>query len=367
MQNITSIVITGGPGGGKSGLNGVRQRMEAHGYRVIIVPEIASEFFISGLTIGPNGLSNQRFQQAILQEQINREEHYKQLAAEMPGAKKLVIFYRGVMDCKAYMREREFVHMIHEMKYRIAQLRDERYAGIFHLESAAVGAKEWYTTANNPARKETPAQAAAKDMQTRQVWVGHPHLRIIKSSPDFNIKMQQLVLAIERLLGIPEPLEIEKKFLVKLRDIREFIHASHAVPVNIEQVYLKKKKNTRERIRKRSQDGYSIYYRSQKERIGPGINREIEARTDESLYKILLKYERDHSRDIIRKKRYCFLYDGQYFELDIVKNPKRHKGLALMELELDDMNQALHLPPYVEVIREVTNDIQFTNSSLAKK
>lgn len=367
MQKIWCVVVTGGPGGGKSAVGCIRERLAAYGYYIIIMPEIATEFFMSGFTISKCGLTNYAFQREIIDEQLTREDRYKKRIAQVPGNKKLLIFERGTMDGKAYLENDIFLRMIHQMGYRTAQLRDERYDGIFHLESAAVGAREFYTTTNNPARKETPEEAAARDLKTRQAWVGHPHLRIIKSNTDFNQKMEQFSLSIERLLGIPEPLEIERKLLVAYPNLDELVHRFGAVPVIIEQIYLQKKKGIRERIRRRTQDGYSIFYLTHKRHISDGVNHEIEIRINEATYTNMRKYERDHSRNIIRKERYCFLWDGQYFELDIFQQPKKYNRLALMEIELESRDQHITLPPFIKIIEEVTNDPHFANASLAKK
>ena len=42
-------------------------------------------------------------------------------------------------------------------------LRDQRYNAIFHLVTAADGAVQYYTLANNETRTEGPAQAIALD------------------------------------------------------------------------------------------------------------------------------------------------------------------------------------------------------------
>ena len=43
------------------------------------------------------------------------------------------------------------------------------------------------------------------------------------------------------------------------------------------------------------------------------------------------------------------------------------KGLAILEIELDDKDDTVELPPFLPVIKEVTDDKKFTNFSLADK
>ena len=57
-------------------------------------------------------------------------------------------------------------------------------------------------------------------------------------------------------------------------------------------------------------------------------------------------------------------FKNQYFEIDIYPfwNDK-----AIMEIELRDENQEYVLPSNITVIKEVTDDDEYKNSSLAKK
>jgi CYTH domain-containing protein len=41
--------------------------------------------------------------------------------------------------------------------------------------------------------------------------------------------------------------------------------------------------------------------------------------------------------------------------------------LAILELELKDKNQKIELPPFLDIIKEVTEDKSFNNFSLADK
>lgn len=366
MQEIHKIVATGGPGGGKSGLAPVRKHFEALGYRVVIVPEVATEFFMSGLEIEESGLTNEKFQEGVIREQIRREDRYTRLALDMSGEKKLLIFERGILDSICYIGEQAFTIIMNRLDRSIVQLRDERYDAVFHLESAAVGAPEFYTTANNPARKESCEEAADRDMRTRQAWVGHPHLRVIKSEADFNIKIHNLIHGIERVLGIPEPIEMEKKYLIALPNLERFIATCNPVAIKIEQAYLKPKKSIRQRIRKRGQDGYFTYYLTTKEPIGIGVNREIERRISYGDYHRRLEHSCDPTRELIRKTRYCFLWASQYFELDLIHQPERYENMVVLEIELDDISQKVTLPP-LNIYKEITGNQDFYNAALARK
>lgn len=367
MRDIPVLAVTGGPCSGKSSLDSIRRELEKKGFTVLIIPEVVTELFMSGVKIGKGGISNHMFQAMVLAEQRYKEKIYKRRAQLMPGRKKVIISERGAMDGKAYLGSKQFTHMIHDMGYQTPQLRDEPYTAVFHLVSAAIGAEKFYTTVNNPARKETREEAILLDIKTRHVWVGHPHLRVIDNSTDFEGKMKRLLRAIERSLGIPEPLEIEKKYLIKRPDFRLLKQEHGAVPVMIDQFFLNSNKRQTSRIRDCRQDGYSLYYQTEKQKISPGVRRETEKKIPRDLFEYKLSYERDSSRHMIRKKRHYFLWQNQYFELDLFLEPKQRRGLTLMEIELDEIGQHVALPPFIQVIADVTDDPGFTNASLAKR
>ena len=70
----------------------------------------------------------------------------------------------------------------------------------------------------------------------------------------------------------------------------------------------------------------------------------------------------DTTKRQIRKDRYCLTYDNQYFEIDIYPF---WDDKAIMEIELRDENEQIHFPGQLKVIREVTDDDNYKNASLA--
>ena len=70
----------------------------------------------------------------------------------------------------------------------------------------------------------------------------------------------------------------------------------------------------------------------------------------------------DTSKRQIRKDRYCLTYDNQYFEIDVYPfwNDK-----AIAEIELRDESIDVSFPKEIIVIKEVTDDETYKNSSLA--
>jgi CYTH domain-containing protein len=228
--------------------------------------------------------------------------------------------------------------------------------------TAADGAEEYYTHENNKARRETPEEARALDVRTQNVWCGHPHVKIIDNSTGFDLKMKRMIAAIARIVGIPVPLEIERKFL--LASVPDFIHELKNIQiVNIEQVYLKGVGEGQTRIRKRTaSDGSATYYYTVKTPTNTArIRYEKESRINAVEYVHLRSFQEEGTAPI-KKTRYCFIWKQQYFELDVFHTPS---GLVLLELELTEENDRVDLPHF-NILREVTEDPAYANSTLAQ-
>ena len=93
----------------------------------------------------------------------------------------------------------------------------QRYDAILHLVTAADGAESFYTLANNQTRTETPEQARGMDQRTLDCWTGHEHLYIVDNSTPFEEKIRRAVARISKLVGVPAPLAVTRKFLLKRR------------------------------------------------------------------------------------------------------------------------------------------------------
>lgn len=358
---ITKIVITGGPCAGKTtAMSWIQNAFTARGYAVLFVPETATELISGGVAPWTCG-TNTDYQKCQIQLQMEKERLFRQAAETMAKEKILIVCDRGAMDNKAYMSELEFSCVLRELHYDEVALRDN-YDAVFHLTTAAKGAEAFYTTANNTARTETPAQAAALDDKLIAAWTGHPHLRIIDNSTDFEEKMKRLIAEIAAFLGEPEPLEIERKYLIEYPDIAWLESTPNCRRIEIIQTYLRSQDGEEVRVRQRGMDGSYVYYKTVKRSIS-GLKRvEIERRLSKEEYLTLLM-EADTSRRQIRKTRYCLTYDNQYFEIDIYPF---WQDKAIVEIELSDETAEIRFPKQLNVIAEVTNDESYKNAFLAR-
>src|SRR5690606_32820851 len=115
------------------------------------------------------------------------------------------------------------------------------------------------------------------------------------------------------------PLEIERKFLLSAPPDFNHPALSQAVPIEIEQTYLHSPDPSVEvRVRRRAQAGQSAYFYTRKQRLPSGACVENEALIRPAEYLHLLA-ERDPDRTTIHKTRFCFAWEGRYFELDVIQ------------------------------------------------
>ncbi len=371
QPEIPRYVLTGGPCAGKTtALAMLRQKLTDRGITPFVVPEVATQIVASGVSF--SGVTDwNEFQKKVIQTQLAQEDIIESFAELQPGTRKILICDRGAMDGMAYVEPELFEAIVHDMDYRLIELRDKRYAGVFHLVTAADGAEAFYNF-DNPARHESAEEARALDKRTLAAWTGHEHLRIIgnrsmQGKPiSFAQKMEALLREFHHLLGLPVPLEIERKFLIVFDDSSTAnLAASGCMPraeIAIRQTYLESLDSGIERrVRERRQKGNSLYTYTEKEEVRPGTRIEKERVVSAREYLELLR-QGDQKRKEIVKRRISFEWLGQYLQLDRVSSPL---PLSLLEIELTEENDAVAIPPFLTAIKEVTEDPLYKNASIA--
>ena len=360
-MSITKIVITGGPCAGKTtALTWIQKHLEAMNYRVLFISETATELIRGGVAPWTCG-SNLDYQVSQCELQLAKEQAFEKAARTMKEEKILIVCDRGFMDNRAYMTDEEFEAVLSRIGGNEIELRDS-YDAVFHLVTAAKGAEDAYTLANNEARYETIQEASALDDRLIAAWTGHPHFRVIDNSMDFEEKLKHLIEEITSFLGEPVPYEIERKFLIEYPDLNWLDSHPSCRKVEMVQTYLVSEKGETRRVRQRGENGHYIYFETIKRPISGMKSAELERRISQHEYLSLLM-DADPERRPIRKTRYCLTYDNQYFEIDIY--PFWHRQ-ATVEIELRDESMGFHFPKELRIIREVTDDPAYKNSSLAR-
>jgi len=362
IEPVSMIVLTGGPCSGKSSsLAYLTERLSDNGFMVFVIPETATLITNSGIDRRKMNKSKQvvMYEEAILDMQLAFEETYQQTVTRIfPERKKIILLDRGIMDIKAFMPDDDFRAILKKKRLTEVRLRD-RYNGVIHLVTAAEGAPAFYTGENNSARIETPEEARIIDQKIRESWLGHPHFKIIDNSTDFEGKIARAFSAISHFLGLPAPLQISEKFLVK--NVRHEKLPTHQI-IHMEQMYLRSKnKNEEIRIRKRGQNRAYLYFLSRKTLV------EEEELITEQEYLNLTKLI-DPKTDVIEKERICFLWSNQYCELDTYTG--KYEGVIILKIEPvettgDSAN--MQIPPFIDIEDNITGNLYYNERSMAMK
>ena len=357
MKKFFNFVLTGGPCGGKStAINKIYQDLSERGYKVLIVPETATELINSGITV--NLVGNVRFQELLFYKQLKKEEMYRVVASEIKNDKVVIIYDRGLVDNKAYMTQNVYEGILKKFNTNESEIK-ARYDAVFHLVTAADGKEDFYTTKNNNARTETLEEARNLDKRCIEAWLGHDKLKIIDNSTDFDEKISRLLNEIHFVIGDPLPVEIERKFLIKKPNIEAISKLYPVAVCDIFQFWLPENSlNVDERrVRSYGIDNNYTYYYTEKKQYNEG-RIEIEERISEKEY---LRFLPD-MKSKLRKKRYCIVYNSQYIKLDIFDFDQ---DMAIVEVELSDITEEVNLPDVFEVIKEVTNDKKYLNKNIS--
>ena len=154
-----------------------------------------------------------------------------------------------------------------------------------------------------------------------------------------------------------EPIEAERKFLVEivgeLPECRKF---------EITQTYLKEKDGLEPRVRKREENDQTVYFLTTKRFVSVNERVEIEKEITKEEYDVLLA-EANPAKRPIHKRRQCFEWDGRYLELDTFLSPPLPHHL--LEIEHVSMDDEIAFPPFLKVLKEVTDDPEWYNANIA--
>ena len=156
-----------------------------------------------------------------------------------------------------------------------------------------------------------------------------------------------------------EPIEAERKFLVEI--VGEMPECRE---LEITQTYLKEKDGLEPRVRKRKENGQYVYFLTTKQFKSVNERVEIEREISQAEYEALL-VEANPNKRTIHKRRQCFEWDNRYLELDtFIEPPLPHH---LLEIEHVSMEDEINFPPFLNVLREVTDDPEWYNANIAKR
>ena len=159
------------------------------------------------------------------------------------------------------------------------------------------------------------------------------------------------------------PLEIEKKFLIKMPDLEWIKKNTDCTVANIFQTYLGfKKDGYGDRVRKMIINNQTKYYHTSKKSLTDMTRIELENEISEEEY---LNYLRTHRwSKTLFKTRYIVKENNLKYEIDVYPF---WTETAILEIELKSEDEPYTLPDFVEIIGDVTGNKDYSNSSLVKK
>ena len=180
------IVLTGGPGAGKTAILELARR--TMGKQVMLLPEAASILFGGGFWRRESIPGRKAAQRAIYY--VQREQ--ERMVTDEGG--RFALCDRGTLDGLAYWPE-ALETFWKELETTIA---DElgRYRAVIHLRTPAEG--HGYNH-QNPLRTESGAAAHEIDERILRAWEAHPRRYIIDSTDDFMTKVQRTLKVIDAL------------------------------------------------------------------------------------------------------------------------------------------------------------------------
>ena len=183
------IVLTGGPGGGKTTAADLLRR--EIGDSLVVVPEAATLLFSGGFP-RLSGVAPQRStQKAIYHVQVGLEDVHARAYPE-----RVLICDRGTVDGAAYWPTNgyDFFEMVEsDLETEMA-----RYDAVLFFETAAVG--DLRIEGGNRVRIENNKQAIELDLKLRQLWSQHPNYTLIAHTESFIEKLNVALKCMRRVL-----------------------------------------------------------------------------------------------------------------------------------------------------------------------
>mmetsp|Transcript_10971 Transcript_10971/g.12584 ORF Transcript_10971/g.12584 Transcript_10971/m.12584 type:complete len:438 (-) Transcript_10971:66-1379(-) len=372
---IYRVVLTGGPCAGKSTLLSMMQTKfsQRTGIKVYTVPEAATLLVGGGLEW--SNMTSEKvveYQLALLRVQVALEDQFFAVAraSRQPA---IIVSDRGTMDGRAYCTPDQFTEIMKRGGWNLETLRDERYDAVVHMVTAAIGAEGFYNF-DNPARYENVEEAVEADEKLRQMYVGHPLLRVFDNSTTFDGKLERVMQFIGHVIGHEFPHNMTRRFVLSAPPLESEIPSSCAKARMTITILHNSNESEVMQVIKREQDNACLYFyncikRKREEKVAEtdsaiDINdvsliecedsfpiTRSEHRISAREYASLL-LQRDPLRVDIVKDNVSFVFQNHYYEVATFVSPPWAAGKVTLYVDSEDSNESLQLPPFLKVARE---------------
>jgi predicted ATPase len=387
---IYKFVLTGGPCSGKTTASErIQVFLRERGFRVFVAQEAATMLFLNGAS--PDDFSNPgclyAFQQFVIDTQMSLENSFENYARSTQQDC-VIICDRGIMDGSAYVEKDEWNGILNYAGLDTISAREGRYDAVFHLVSAADGAEEFYSLANNlGSRHESCSEANRQDKRTQLAWSGHPHHVIIdnRNTKTFEKKLEQLLSHLATYVGLPSLARRSHKFvLLTLPDLDSLPNVQ---VFDVEKVMLRSAFRTENGlvddnndtsgsirsigqgkelysfVRRRSQGGFHAYGLTTVKLLESGEKVELKQVISKRMYNMLTR-NGDDKRHAVIQRRYCFLWEDQSFHIYEYLAPEETLGIFTLLCQCEGEPR---IPPFLKVGSLQNNEDYLSSFTLSLK
>ena len=161
-----------------------------------------------------------------------------------------------------------------------------------------------------------------------------------------------------------EKLEIERKYLIRMPDEAALGSMPGCETWQISQTYLSSSGNGyTSRLRRMVVEGREVFIHTEKRRVSALSCEEDEREISRAEYDALMQ-QADPALRTIEKKRCRIPYAGRMMEIDIYSF---WSDRATLEVELESEEAEVSLPPWLDIVRELTGEAAYKNYALARQ
>lgn len=282
--------------------------------------------------------------------------------AKLSGKPAVLLCDRGLCDNRAYLAKEDFDLLLDLEGVKLGDIRDKRYDAVFHLVTAAIGAEQFYTTANNSARTETVEEARVLDYRVLDAWVGHPNLRVIDNSTTFDGKIKRVVDGICKAIGAT-PSYPERRFLLDPKSMDNIPSDLTVEKFNVEMMIFTEDNGSQTRVIRRTQKGNSTYLLTTSQVATDDGQRVIESRQISG--REYMNYIKNPNKRVVLKKISYFLWNGKYYAINEYVEPDRF--VALEVESPSEVDGSSLIPPFLTATEEITNIGTLTSAGIVAK